>query len=221
MTTRHSYMERLDNLKNMMLKMSGLAEEAIGKAVLALSRTDIDLAGEIIREDSGINAYEEQIEELCVYLIATEQPVATDLRFIVACLNIIRDIERIGDYAVHMAKTVRTLVSSGNGFQTPGEIIRMTEISLDMLRDAMNSFAAKNESSAREIIKRDENVDNFYLTVFRDLIGKMEKDPSHARQENALLFVAKFVERMADHVVNICEEIVYFTTGKKMDWSDK
>ena len=217
MTTRHTYTEALEKLKGNILAMSGLAEEAIGKAIKALSGIDRDLAEEIIEEDRKINDWEDRIEQLCVLLIATEQPVATDLRFIVACLNTIRDIERIGDYASHMAKTVLTLASNSGSIKVPEDIIKMSREAMDMLHNAMNAFAGRDEKTASEVIKKDEIVDSLYLKVSKDIISSMETDPVHAKQENALIFLAKFVERMADHTANICEEIIYFISGRKMD----
>jgi phosphate transport system protein len=217
MTTRHTYTEELEKLKSSILTMSGLAEEAIGKAIKALSSSNKDLADEIIQEDSRINEWEDRIEQLCVLLIAMEQPVATDLRFIIACLNSIRDIERIGDYASHMAKTVITLASNSNSIKVPPDIIKMSEETMDMLHNAMDAFTNKNEKKAEQVIKRDAIVDSLYLKVFKDTISTMEADPVHARQENALIFLAKYVERMADHTANICEEIIYFISGRKTD----
>jgi phosphate transport system protein len=215
MKTRHHFHEKLEELKIDLLKMGGAVEESIARALHALMKKDRNLASDIIKTDEHINQQELDIEKTCVLLIATEQPVAGDLRFIISSLKAARDLERIGDYAAHMAKAAISL--SDETLEIPHDIPRMTEHCLDMLKNTLQAYADENVDKADKVKKRDEMVDSLYLNVFRVLLIDMKEDPGHLQQVSSLLLVAKFLERLADHITNICEEIVYMCTGKRKD----
>ena len=212
---REHFHEKLEDLKIDLLKMGTLVEEAISKAIRALTKKDIKLANDIITNDEIINNMELEIENRCVLLIATEQPVAGDLRFIISAMKTIRDLERIGDYAAHLAKAA--IANADISFGIPQDIPKMTEICIGMLKDTLKAFSELDVEKAEEVKERDELVDSYYLNVFRELLTEMGEDSEHIRQTTSLVLVAKFLERLADHVANICEEVIYVCTGKRKD----
>jgi phosphate transport system protein len=215
MKTRHHFYEKLEELKIDVLKMGGLVEESIDRALHDLLKKDRELALDIIKNDEQINQQELDIERTCVLLIATEQPVAGDLRFIISSLKTVRDLKRIEDYAAHMAKTAINL--SRESLEVPGDIPIMTEQCIHMLKNTLQAYAEQNAEKANNVTKMDEMVDSLYLNVFRELLIDMKEDPNHLQQVSSLLLVAKFLERLADHITNICEEIEYMCTGKRKD----
>jgi phosphate transport system protein len=214
--TRTSFNEKLSQLKADLLVMGGLAEQSISRAVHALLTGDKNLAEEVIRGDEKINEKEEYIANECAVLLATEQPVAGDLRFIISTLNTIRDLERIGDYAVHLAKTVFYLPDSSIPFQTG--IQNITDYSILMLRDVLKAWADQNGDLALKTNSKDKVVDSLYLRLFRDMLEKAKEGPWQSEQMIHLLLAIKYIERLADHIVNICEEIEYMCIGKRKDF---
>lgn len=217
MKIRHHFDEKLEELKIDVLSMGTLTEESIARALHALMKKDRNMGLEVIKNDEYINQQELDIERTCVLLIATEQPVAGDLRFIISSLKTVRDLERIGDYAAHMAKTAVHL--SEEPLEVPKDIPIMTEHCIAMLKTALQAYADMDVAKAESVKKRDEMVDSLYLNVFRELIIDMKEEPNHLRLVSSLLLVAKFLERLADHITNICEEIIYMCTGKRKDGS--
>jgi len=217
MTTRIHFHEKLDDLKMDVLVMGGLVEEAIGKAIHSFVKNDRSLAKEVIAADEIINEKELSIENQCIILLATEQPVASDLRLIVSTLKTIRDLERIGDYAAHLAKAIVTFEAGSLTFYDDISVI--TDVCVSMLKDTLKAFSEGKVELAEEVKERDEIVDGLYLQLFKELLSNMKNDPDHIRQVSALLLIAKYLERLADHITNICEEIVFMCTGKRKDWA--
>jgi phosphate transport system protein len=220
MPTRHRFQEKLEELQVELLNMGHLVEESINKALRALSKKDENLAKQVIKDDEKINQKEDDIENMCAIILATEQPVARDLRFIISILKTIHELERVGDYATHLAKAAIT-IADDETFKVHPDLIRMTETSIQMLRETLKAFANQDAGLAEKVRKEDQIVDSLYLNVFKDLLIEMHQDPEHLKLENSLIFVAKFLERMADHIANICEEVIFMCTGKRQekDWA--
>jgi phosphate transport system protein len=217
MNLRLHFHEKLNNLKMDVLTMGGLVEEAIGKAIHALVKNDHALAESIIKDDENINEKEKTIESQCIIILATEQPVASDLRLIISILKTIRDLERIGDYAAHLAKAIVNF--EAGSLSQHDNIGKITEVCISMLKDTLTAFSHGNVELAEKVKEQDDIVDSMYLQLFKELLGNMRNDPEHIKQVSALLLVAKYLERLADHITNICEEIVFMCTGKRKDWA--
>ena len=214
MTTRHHYGELIEELKYSVVKMANLVQEATGKATRAFSQRSDELAQQVIEEDRRIDEWEREIENQCATLIGTQQPVAGDLRLIMAALSISNDLERMGDYAAHLA-TVATKLSKNIVVKTREEITRMTDISISMIRDAAKAFLEQDAELADEVQKRDDQVDGLYAQFFQSLLGDMSEHRSHIQEDTAMLFCSKYLERLADHATNICDEVIYVCTGRK------
>ncbi|MBN2444260.1 MAG: phosphate signaling complex protein PhoU [Spirochaetales bacterium] len=217
MPTRIHFHEKLEDLTTDVLLMGGLVEQAIGKAIYSLAKNDRSLAAEVIRDDEAINDKELFIENRCIVLLATEQPVACDLRLIVSTLKTIRDLERIGDYAAHLAKAIVNFELGTLPFHD--EISKITEVCVSMLKDTLTAYSRGDVKLAEKVRERDEIVDTLYLQLFNELLSNLRNDKDHVKQVSALLLVAKYLERLADHITNICEEIVFMCTGKRKDWA--
>jgi phosphate transport system protein len=198
------------------MAMGTLVEEAIHKAIKSLMEKDSDLAEEVIAGDSRINELEQQIEAGCFQLIALQQPVGSDLRRVGTMLKLVTDLERMGDHAVSIAKTTRRLMSES----FPREVANIQEMAdhvKAMVRDSLNAYIAKDRELAEEVAARDDIVDKHYSNMFRELVNEMAGQKQTISQGMQLLLVAQYLERIADHVTNICEWIFYMTTGKMTD----
>lgn len=210
---RTHFQEQLRELNQEILKMGTLVEESINKGLRSLANQDQDLAKQVIDEDEAVNAMELQVEDLCTVLIAKEQPVAGDLRHIVTCLKVVTQLERIGDHAVHLAKT--TLKIGAEKLVKPLlSIPQMAEIGVSMLHDTMTAFVEGDVDKAVEVSRRDNEIDDLYNQVMRELLTYMMEKPQVISQAILLLFAARHLERLGDHVTNINEWIVYERTGK-------
>jgi len=216
MTTRLHYHEKLEELKIDVLKMAGVVDESISRAMRALLKRDNSLAQKVVEDEKKINQIEFEIEEKCVVLIATEQPVAGELRFIISTLKTVRDLERCGDYACHVATTALHLDENA-AVSIHDDLPEMTETCREMLKDAMHAYNEENAELAVQVRKKDDIVDSLYLHSFKDLLSDMKQDPDHVKQVHSLLFVSKCLERLVDHIINICEEVEYIATGKRVE----
>jgi phosphate transport system protein len=214
--TRHAFEEQQDVLHRKLLTMGTLVEEAIHKSIKSLVERDIKLAEEIIAHDPVINELETEIQSECFRLIALQQPVGSDLRRLGTMLKLVTDLERMGDHAVSIAKTTRRLMAEP--YVKPLiDIPLMADHVKAMVRDCLNAYIARNKEAAEEIAARDDIVDKLFSTIFRDLIEVMTKNGTAISQGTHLLLVAQYLERIADHVTNICEWIIYMSTGKMTD----
>lgn len=209
---REHYAQDLDNIHQDMLRMAVMAEECILKAAKALHDHDAKLAKEVIASDDKINAMELAITDRCVTFIATEQPVASDLRRIVACLKVVGDIERIGDYAVHAAKRAKDLADE-KPVKPLIDLPKMLVLGGEMLRGAVNSLVKLDPALARSTAERDNEMDDLNKQVYRELLALMLEDKDNIKQATKLLFLSRFLERMGDHAVNICSWTLYATQG--------
>jgi phosphate transport system protein len=210
---RETYQLELQDLQDQMMLLGHHVDRAVERAIDTLVRLDAALARQVIDDDAAINRKRFQIEEQAINLIATQQPVASDLRLIVAIINNIVDLERIGDYAVGIAKV--TLLHEDKPLLKPLiDIPRMADHARDMLTRALTAFVAIDVQTAREIAREDDFIDALYDQIYRELLTYMLNDPRAIDRATWLLWVAHNLERVADRVTNICERTVYRATGE-------
>ena len=213
MEIRTTFHKKLREIQDEVLVMGSMVGKAITSSVKALKERDLDLAHQVISDDLKVNQKRFEIEEKCVELIATQQPMASDLRIIIAILNITTEIERIGDYAMGIARIV-IMTGDEPPLKPLIDIPRMTEKMTDMLHRSLDAFVKHDADTAREIATEDDDVDNLYDQVFRELLTFMAEDPKTITRATRLIWVAHNLERSADRVTNICERVVYMVTGK-------
>src|SRR4030042_1757391 len=193
--------------------MGSMASKAMLRSIDALKNRDLELAREIIADDQKINDKRFEIEEKCIELIATQQPLGSDLRIIIAILNITTEIERIGDYAVGIARIV-IMIGDEPPLKPLIDIPRMAEQTVDMLRRSLDAFIDRDAEAARKVAAEDDLVDNLYDQVFRELLTFMAEDPKTITRATRLMWTAHNLERAADRVTNICERVGFIVTGK-------
>jgi phosphate transport system protein len=209
---RH-FEQDLDALKEQLLLMGGRVENSIHKAIRALERRDERLALEVVREDLVIDHHEIDIEERCLRLLALQQPLARDLRFITASLKISNDLERIGDHAVNIAGSAQRLAPEPS-LKPLVDIPRMQTLASGMLRDALDTFVRRDSEAARRLVLRDDEMDQLNRQVFRELISFMIEDPRTITRALELVLVARNLERVADLTTNIAEEVVFIAEAR-------
>jgi phosphate transport system protein len=216
MGTRQVFAEELAALHQEILRMGVMVEEALRRAVESLVRKDGELARAVVAGDAAINRMEQEIEERCVVLIAREQPVATDLRKLVTSLKIVTQLERMGDHALHVAKgTLRLLPET---YMKPLiDIPRMAELGIGMIRDVLTAFLDNDAERAREVAQRDQQIDELHNAVQHEVFTAIAGNPGLISQAISLLFISRFLERIGDHVTNICEWVVYSATGERVE----
>ncbi len=216
MNLRQHLLNRISDLDRNILNLGIYVNDALKKAITALKTNNLDMAGEVIEEDTRINALEMSIQDDIILLIAKEQPVAGDLRHVITSFKIIAQLERMGDHAVHIAK--ETIKIGKTEYIKPLiDIPRMADIGLEMLKGALDAFIASDADAACEIAGRDDIVDKLRDQVNRELLTYMLEDSRSINQINSFMFVTRWLERYADHVTNICEWIIYDATGKHVE----
>ena len=209
---RHFEVE-LEGLKQQLLLMGGRVETIIHKSIAALERRDRGLADEVFQDDRAIDRLEIDIDERCIALLALQQPLAGDLRFITAALKISNDLERVGDHAVNIAGGALRL--AGKPMLKPlVDIPRMADIAIGMLNEALDDFVRRDGESARRLVRRDDEVDDLNRQVFRELLSYMIEDPSTITRAMELVLVARNLERVADLATNIAEEVVFIAEAR-------
>jgi phosphate transport system protein len=213
METRTAFHKRLREIQDDVLSMGSMVSKATLRSIEALKNRDLDLANQIIADDKKVNRKRFEIEEKCVELIATQQPMASDLRIILAVLNIISEVERIGDYAEGIAK-IAIMIGDEPSLKPLIDIPRMAEQTVDMLRRSLDAFVNRDAETAKKISAEDDSVDQLYDQVFRELLTFMAEDPKTITRATRLIWVAHNLERSADRVTNICERVVFVVTGK-------
>jgi phosphate transport system protein len=213
MEIRTAFHKRLKEVQDDLLAMGSMVEKAISRSIEALQKRDLIAAKQIIADDIKINEKRFNIEERCIQLIATQQPMAGDLRAIICVLNIITELERIGDHAEGNAKIV-IMIGDEPPLKPLIDIPRMAEKTINMLQRGLDAFIRSDADDARQIMAEDDEVDNLYNQVFRELISFMVEDPKTITRATRLLWVAHNLERCADRVTNICERVVFNVTGK-------
>jgi phosphate transport system protein len=213
MEMRTAFHKKLREIQDDILAMGSMVSKAMLRSIDALKSRDIELARQIIADDQKINGKRFEIEEKCTQLIATQQPMASDLRIIIAILNITTEIERIGDYAVGIARIV-IMIGDEPSLKPLIDIPRMAEKTVDMLRRSLDAFIKRDADAARKIAAEDDLVDQLYDQVFRELLTFMAEDPKTITRATRLIWIAHNLERAADRVTNICERVVFIVTGK-------
>jgi phosphate transport system protein len=210
---RTSFERHLHELRDEVLVLGSMVEKAIYRSMEALKNRDLDLAKKVISDDSEIDRMRFDIEEKCIKLIVTQQPVASDLRIIVAVLNIIIDLERIGDHAEGIAK-IAVMIGNEPPLKPLIDLPRMAQKTADMLRRSLNAFVNRDADAARQISKEDDEIDALYDQVFRELLIFMAEDSKTITRATRLIWAGHNLERSADRVTNICERVVFVVTGK-------
>ncbi len=213
MEIRTTFHRRLREIQNDVLAMGSMVEKALDHSVEALKKRDLKLAQQVIEQDRKINQKRFEIEENCVELIATQQPMASDLRSIVSVLSITTELERIGDHGEGIAKIV-LMIGDEPPLKPLIDIPRMAEKTIDMLRRSLDAFVNRDIETAKRIASEDDEVDHLYTQVFRELLTFMVEDPKTITRATRLVWVAHNLERSADRVTNICERAVFNVTGK-------
>jgi len=210
--TRHFH-EELEALKQTLLAMGGLVEDQIRHVMQALLDRDDTLAREVIERDRRVNAYDVEVDEQCVELLALHQPTAGDLRFITTAMKIVTDLERIGDQAVNIGQRVIELNREPQ-LKPYIDLPRMATRAQAMVKESLGAFVARDTDLARRVCGEDEEVDALKEQIFRELLTFMMEDPRSIPRAIRLILISRFMERVADHATNIAEMVIYLVEGK-------
>jgi len=210
---RH-FEEQLESLKERMLYMGSLVEKAVHLSIEALARRDESLATQVIADiEPQINELHLELDDRALQLLALQQPLAIDLRFITSTIKINSDLERMGDQAVNIAQRALSILSAPQ-LRPQVDIVHMGELSEKMVKDSLDSFVRRDNDLARDVVLRDDEVDQYRDTVFRELIAQMIKSPKYIQQALDLILVSRNLERIADHATNIAEDVIYMVLGR-------
>ncbi|MBZ5669197.1 MAG: phosphate signaling complex protein PhoU [Acidobacteriia bacterium] len=208
---RH-FVEELDYLRSRLLEMSGLVEDSVHRSVLSLAEKDAQQAQRVLHNEAEINRMEIEIDDLATRLLALQQPMATDLRFITAAIKINNDLERMGDLAVNIVERALSLMHEPL-MKPLIDIPLMADRVQSMIRKSLDAFVKKDAELARNVLVSDDAVDELCGSVYTELISYMERDPKTVRQGINLMFVARNLERLADHATNIAEDVLFLVQG--------
>ena len=211
-----SYTDELTELARSISEMGGLVEKAIVNATDALIRTDTDLAMATVAGDKKIDAMQAQIDELAVSIIARRQPMAQDLRLVIASIHVANDLERIGDMAKSTARRSTQIEGLAMSVQFKNGLRHMGELALRQVKMALDAFASRDKDMAVDVVERDTDVDALYVSLFRELLTYMMEDPRNITMCTHLLFCGKNLERVGDHSTNIAEQAYFLATGKSL-----
>ena len=210
-----SFDEELKHLNNIIAEMGGLAEAQLDRAVECLVRRNSELAAQVVKDDKRIDNLETEVGSFTVRLLALRQPMAQDLREVVAAIKIASDIERIGDYAKNIAKRAIVLAQY-DPLKPAASIPRMSRLALTIIKDVLDAYAQNDVRKAQTVWMRDEEVDDMYNSLFRELITYMMEDPRNITACTHLMFMAKNIERIGDYATNIAEIIHFKVEGKEI-----
>ena len=214
---RNHFEKELTLLYNDLVKMAALIEDSIQKSIVVIKTMDENLADEIIINDKEINAMEKSIENRCLTLLLRQQPVASDLRLISAALKMITDMERIGDHAKDISEIVK-LSDISEISEYANDLPDMAQKAIDMVKNSITAFINKDVALARDTINKDDEVDELFIIVKDELSKAMQTQKSHMDEMLDVIMIAKYLERIADHAVNICEWVNYMITGKHTNY---
>lgn len=217
--TRGSFDIHLRELHDDILRMGSIVEKQIHQCIEALVNQDAKLASKIIENDDLVDNLQKEIEDKCIKLIATQHPLAHDLRKIFTTSKIVTDLERMADYAVDIAK-ITTRLKGEKYIKQLIDIPRMGDIVKEMIKLSLDSYIEGNVEKAYQICKMDDEIDAIYKQVFSELLVIMMADSSAIKQATQFLFICKFLERFADHTTNICEWTIYLVTGEQKDLNE-
>jgi phosphate transport system protein len=208
-----SFDDELNGLAQKIAEMGGLAEQSVADAVSALVNRDIEKAQRVIAADDRIDKLQRLIEDSAILMIAKRQPMARDLREIMAAIHIANDLERVGDLAKNTAKRVIAIESNFGSQRLVAGVEHMAELSLTQMKEILDAFASRDLAAARAVWQRDNEIDAMYTSLFRELLTYMMEDPRNITFCTHLLFCAKNIERIGDHATNIAETLHYLITG--------
>jgi phosphate transport system protein len=208
---RH-FEEELEQLKGKLLEMSALVEAAVQRSVAAVAQKDRSAADQVFRDEARINQLEMEIDEFAINLLATQQPLAADLRLVVAALKINTDLERMGDLSVSIAERAVSLLSEPM-IKPMVDIRHMSSLVESMVRKSMDAFVANDADMARSVLASDDAVDSLRTASYHELVSFMEKDPQNIPQALDLIGITRSLERIADHSTNIAEDVLFLVKG--------
>ena len=210
--TVKAFDDDITRLRGLIAEMGGLAEVAVQDAMKALVNGDEDLAQQVVERDRKLDRLENEVDDMAVRVIALRAPMADDLREVIAALKIGGVVERIGDYAKNIAKRAGR-IDGRKRFEPLTLIPAMADVAVEMVHDVLTAYAARDPVLAREVIERDDKVDAFYDSIFRNLVSHMMENPATISSAAQLLFVARSLERIGDHATNVAEMVHYAATG--------
>jgi phosphate transport system protein len=210
--TRTRFHQGLEELKHKLLAMGGMAEKAVDTAVESYRRRDLKLCQAVFEGEKAINAIEREIDELALDLLAMQQPMAVDLRFITAVMKINADLERVGDQAVNIAERVMNIVKLPSA-DLPVDVPRMAATVAGMVRRALESFLEEKAELAEAVLKMDDIVDRMDDEFYAVLVNKMHQQPEITDQALDVLLISRNLERVADHATNIAEDVIFWVKG--------
>jgi len=211
--TRDAFHKELREIEELVIQMAALVEAEIAQAMQALKLRDPEVARDVVRRDGEVNNLQRDIRSRCISLIALQSPVASDLRELVTVQLVINELERMGDHAVGIAKQSLRL-QDHEPLALVNDLIEMAKLARVQVRDGIQAFIDVNVQQAREICAKDDEIDQQYRTIFTAILNTMAKDPTTITPAASLLFVAHDIERIADRVTNICEDVIYMVSGE-------
>lgn len=210
--TVKAFDEDITRLRGLIAEMGGLAEVAVGEAMEALVKGNVELAHGVIARDKRIDALEAEVDRLSIRVLALRAPMADDLREVIAALKIAGVIERIGDYSKNIAR-ISNKIEGRKRFEPLTLIPAMADVAISMVHDVLTAYAARDPVLAQDVIERDNKVDSFYNSIFRNMVSHMVENPSNISTAAELLFVCRNLERIGDHATNVAEMVYYAATG--------
>lgn len=204
--------QELHQIRQRLLEMGGIVEEMVGGAMASLVERDSELARRVVERDRDVDRLEKAIDETCVTVMATQQPTASDLRFLVVSMKIVNDLERMGDSAKNIAQSA-LVINEEPQLKPYIDLPHMAQLTREMVHDCLDAFVQRDSRLAREVWQRDDTIDALYHQLFRELLTYMIEQPRTASIALHLLLVALNLERVADHATNICEDVIYYVDG--------
>jgi len=211
--------EKMKHLEEKLQQMGSLVEDSIARCIEALKNQDLDLAQEVIAGDDLIDDLEQEMEEKCLEVIATQQPMAKDLRRVATLFKMINDLERMGDYATSIAK-ITLRIADEPLIKPLVDIPRMAVLSQKMVKHSLDAYVREDVDLAVAVGRDDDEVDKLFGQIFRELLTIMMENPKTITQATHLLFVGRWLERISDHATNIAEEVIFLVTGEKRNLND-
>ncbi len=211
--------KELQTLKEQVLRLGGIVEEQVSNAIAALMEHDLELAKATINRDHLVNKTEVEIDEMCIDLLARRQPFGADLRFVTTAIKIVDNLERMGDMAVNICERAIELAAEPH-LKAYLDIPRMGEFCRSMLKNALDAFVTSNTTLAQQVRVEDDQVDALTHQIFRELLSYMMEDPHTITRATRIMFIAKYIERIADHATNIAEMVIYMVEGKIVRHTD-
>lgn len=217
MVTRQAFDRALAEVQRDILRMGALVEQSVYESVQALANQDSVLAAQVIINDERVDEFFREIEDKCIGLIATQQPMAKDLRVVVTGIKILMNLERMSDYAVDIAQATMCMIGESSCDPVAADITRMGKIAQRMLKEGLDAYVEGDVEKARAMCALDDQVDYIFDHVFRQLTASMKHSPGFVPQGAYLMYVIRYLERIADHATNVGEAVIYLVTGERRE----